>query len=242
MEKEVLKIRNEKIVEDILDERIKKGKFEYLVKWKGCEDTKQSTWESIDKLGDYQNLINAFEKRLMERKRSQEIVKQNRRSVEKVETQEEDAQQTASTVRQNRTRAENVDKPEDKFQKPSSTIKQNRRSLENIEKKEDKSTLNLEETHSKSQVSSSKPPFNKTKKKNMEIETKTESKDVNDTDEVYNIESLMKKNGSKYLVKWENYSDEFNTWEPRTAIPSDILKVGMDEISLLSNATIPLVL
>ena len=51
-------------------------------------------------------------------------------------------------------------------------------------------------------------------------------------EETYNIESLVKKAGSKYLVRWENYSEEYNTWEPRKSIPKFILKVntGFGEI------------
>ena len=45
-------------------------------------------------------------------------------------------------------------------------------------------------------------------------------------EDVYNIESLVKKKGSKYLVKWENYPSDQNTWEPKTSIPNFILKVN----------------
>jgi len=43
-------------------------------------------------------------------------------------------------------------------------------------------------------------------------------------EEVYNIETLKEKKGNNYLVKWENYPEEENTWEPRASIPSFILK------------------
>ena len=45
-------------------------------------------------------------------------------------------------------------------------------------------------------------------------------------DEEFNIESLVEKKGSKYLVKWENYPSEQNTWEPRSGIPAFILNVN----------------
>ena len=48
----------------------------------------------------------------------------------------------------------------------------------------------------------------------------------------------MEKKGSKYLVKWENYPEEQNTWEPRSAIPKEIIeKYEMDQESstLLGN-------
>ena len=32
------------------------------------------------------------------------------------------------------------------------------------------------------------------------------------TSQVYIIEKIIRKNKNKYLVKWRNYSDEFNSW------------------------------
>ena len=58
----------------------------------------------------------------------------------------------------------------------------------------------------------------KTKMKNKDKETTTK-------ENVYNIEYLKEKKGSKFLVKWENYPEKDNTWEPRASIPSFILKV-----------------
>ena len=46
-------------------------------------------------------------------------------------------------------------------------------------------------------------------------------------DDVYIIESLKEKKGNSFLVKWENYSEEENTWEPRTSIPGFVLKVDI---------------
>ena len=44
-------------------------------------------------------------------------------------------------------------------------------------------------------------------------------------DEVYNVEALLEKRGYKYLVKWENYPEDYNSWEPRFALPEHIVKV-----------------
>ena len=32
------------------------------------------------------------------------------------------------------------------------------------------------------------------------------------TSEVYVTEKIIRKNKNKYLVKWRNYSDDFNSW------------------------------
>ena len=39
------------------------------------------------------------------------------------------------------------------------------------------------------------------------------------------IECLMARNNQKYLVKWENLLDDENTWEHKSSIPKNILKV-----------------
>ena len=46
-------------------------------------------------------------------------------------------------------------------------------------------------------------------------------------EEEFIVESLLEKKGSKYLVKWEQYSDEWNSWEPKSGLPEFILKVAL---------------
>ena len=51
-------------MENILERRVtKKGKVEYLVKWKNVDEL-ETTWESADNLQSVPNLINKFEKEL----------------------------------------------------------------------------------------------------------------------------------------------------------------------------------
>jgi len=66
-----------------------------------------------------------------------------------------------------------------------------------------------------------------TQSKNGNLETPVKKKKttkVTQDQDVYIIESLREKKGNNFLVKWENYPEEENTWEPRTAIPGFILK------------------
>ena len=56
-------------------------------------------------------------------------------------------------------------------------------------------------------------------------EIKKKTTKVSKDQDIYIIESLRQKKGNKFLVKWENYPEEENTWEPRAAIPGFILKV-----------------
>jgi hypothetical protein len=52
-------------VEKILEKRVtKKGKVEYLVKWKTIDDILDTTWEPTANLESVQNLIDNFEKKL----------------------------------------------------------------------------------------------------------------------------------------------------------------------------------
>merc|ERR1712128_289707 len=53
-------------------------------------------------------------------------------------------------------------------------------------------------------------------------EKKTKQKPI--PEDVYNIEALVEKKGSKFLVKWENWPSDTNTWEPKASIPKFILK------------------
>lgn len=49
-------------VEKILEKRMKKGKAEYLIKWKGYDDEAENTWEPVDNL-DCDDKIQEFEKK-----------------------------------------------------------------------------------------------------------------------------------------------------------------------------------
>ena len=52
-------------VEKILEKRLtKKGKIEYLVKWKNFEDPKETSWEPALNLKAVQDIIEEYEKEL----------------------------------------------------------------------------------------------------------------------------------------------------------------------------------
>jgi thiol-disulfide isomerase/thioredoxin len=69
----------------------------------------------------------------------------------------------------------------------------------------------------------------KTAEKNIASER---DKLITTDDEVYNVEALLEKRGYKYLVKWENYPEFYNSWEPRFGLPEHIVKVLMHCIFL----------
>ena len=50
-------------VEKIMDKRVaKKGKVEYLVKWKNFDDPVDYTWEPVNNLEDVKDMVTKFEK------------------------------------------------------------------------------------------------------------------------------------------------------------------------------------
>ena len=67
--------------------------------------------------------------------------------------------------------------------------------------------------------------FKKTKKDKNVKSHPPKKKTISDTKtkvKTYIIESLVERKGEKYLVKWEGYPPEQNTWEPRSNIPKFI--------------------
>ena len=70
-------------------------------------------------------------------------------------------------------------------------------------------------------------PINKPVKEKIQKEVKPtkKTKPAPVEEDVYNVEALMEKKGSKYLVKWENWPADQNTWEPKSSIPAFIVEV-----------------
>jgi hypothetical protein len=46
-------------------------------------------------------------------------------------------------------------------------------------------------------------------------------------DDVYIIELLKEKKGNKFLVKWENFSEDEDSWEPQSSIPDYMVQVNI---------------
>jgi len=79
-------------VEKCVDKRIVKGKIQYLIKWKGFEDT-DNTWEPIENL-ECSELISEYEETLKKKNgkenKEKEVMKEEKKrkiSTEKTETQ-----------------------------------------------------------------------------------------------------------------------------------------------------------
>ena len=80
------------------------------------------------------------------------------------------------------------------------------------------------------------------RKRSEDVQSEEMIKAVLREEDIYTIEALVDKKGSKYLVKWENFPHEQNTWEPKSAIPPFIIKVRkpvviMSDVSVLSTTS-----
>jgi len=64
----------EYIVEKIKEKRVKRGKIEYLVKWKHFDDPAEDTWEPAAKLKEVDWAIEDFEKKIPENVEKIEVV------------------------------------------------------------------------------------------------------------------------------------------------------------------------
>ena len=149
---------------------MKKGKFEYLVKWKNYNKPEDNTWEPANNIDGYKDLIHDFEQNLTD----------------------------------------------DKFNKSDNN--------KDVKRKEKTSTK---------KVGGNVDKGGKPEKGGGKAKEKSKKENETAKGDVYIIESLIKKKGSKYFVKWENYSDELNTWEPVASIPHFIVQVNFKVMVLL---------
>jgi len=60
-------------------------------------------------------------------------------------------------------------------------------------------------------------------------------KEIITEEEEFIVESLLEKKGSKFLVKWEQYSAEWNSWEPKSGLPEFIVKYYEEDLARLGS-------
>ena len=58
-------------VEKIVDRRIVKGKYEYLIKWEDYPDS-ENTWEPLKNLGSIKDLVDEYDKQFPKEKNENE--------------------------------------------------------------------------------------------------------------------------------------------------------------------------
>ena len=236
-------------VEKILDRKGKGKKVEYLVKWKGYDDPDDYTWEPISLLDDALDIIATFEKELLdtENKIRKAIKKQSQfdEKIEGTETNNFEKKQSLDICTENEMRRGLSSRQNGENQLNYLDIENGRRNVlqENVEQvrgitdsKEEKyieddrensvqNTFDKEGSLSNSKIR----PERKIPKKSLtpeRLSTAFNSKKKKSIEEdVYDIEALLQRKGSRYLVKWEGYSEDSNSWEHKNSIPNFILQV-----------------
>ena len=87
--------------------------------------------------------------------------------------------------------------------------------------------MNVDNKSDKKKTTGNKSVKHKDEKETSTDNTNITTNDESDSvDDVYNIESLVEKKGSIYLVKWENYPEDQNTWESKCSIPDCVREVN----------------
>ena len=104
------------------------------------------------------------------------------------------------------------DKPSDNTWEVSSNL--GKAVIDNFEKKSKKQDPSSSDNKKRSSMEAAQTKSEKKTKGKQGVEE-------------YIIESLVKKDGNKYLVKWENFPVAQSTWEPRSSIPKFLLEVIM---------------
>ena len=136
----------------------------------------------------------------------------------------------------------NYDGPDDNTWEPADMLEEAGDIIKTFEKElkieKDESKLNNEQIVNNTEQVEDKIE-NKDTAEHLEAKkTKSSTKKkkcVSIQEDVYNVEALLEKKGSKYLVKWENYPEDQNSWEPKSSIPDYILKVNKKKVNLASN-------
>ena len=175
----------EQIVEEILNKRIaKKGKVEYLIKWKNLD---KNTWDYFENIENFKHLVYAFEKKLMDAKKKQQKAKQDMESknLKNVsgskrikEVSVETRQNSTDKVKQeeeNRVKTEKAtldsESPRKRIKKPSKKILEQNLLIVNLPaQKTDKAICSIDKEEESLSVNTLKKERNVTEKQDIESE------------------------------------------------------------------------
>ena len=222
-------------VEKILQKRKKGKKVEYLVKWKNYDGPDDNTWEPAQSL-EAVEIIEQFEKELQEKEEVnlREKKEREREAKELKEKKDLEAKELKEKKKHERETKEIEEKTnEHKEEGKQKAVKQKHdEEIENGLKSEEEEVEGAEQTEhtdntNETITNGEVQTINKQKEKKKVVKPTKKSKPAPVEEDVYNIEALMEKKGSKYLVKWENFPEDQNTWEPKSSIPDLILKVRL---------------
>jgi len=237
---------DEFVIENILKKRISnKSKVEYLIKWENYDQPKDNTWEPADNIVAYKQLLEDFEKKLIKKEKEDKKIKMEKINPPKLEEKRESKTQLQKCAK-NPSEAENY--KEDVLQGEKKETKSPKKlSREPIKRIAETETIKIDlkriieedivdPSQKKKKESNHMIKTKKEKDKKHIVDRKKKEQNPSKIQEViYIIESLIKKSGSKYLVKWENYPADQNSWEPSTSIPKFVLKFYEEDLGRLGS-------
>ena len=223
-------------VEKILQKRRKGKKVEYLIKWKNYDGPDDNTWEPAHSLEAIE-IIEQFEKELKEKEEEHLKEKKERERETKELKEKKESEHQAKELKEKEERECEAKEQREKEEQEQKEIKQKEKEEKKnelkTEKEESEGTEHTRHTdgtehndHTDETMRNGEVQIiNKPKDKKKEVKPTKKILPAPVEEDVYNVEALMEKKGSKYLVKWENFPEDQNTWEPKSSIPALILKV-----------------
>ena len=206
----------------LIERLLKKKGSKYQVKWKGFPE-EQSTWEPKSAIP--KEIIETFQMNMISTKASDNAEK----NMLPIESNTEDRKKShtkISSKQKKQTRQNHMNSLNLNLRRANHYAMKRSRRINHIPNKQNlKSKKRSVLVNNKKIKIKGKNPINYG---GQIVKSKTE-KASQKTEELYLIEKLLKKKGSKYLVKWKNYPEEQNTWEPQSNIPEAIIKYFENE-------------
>ena len=193
---------------------LKKREDKFLVKWKGLSND-ESTWETRNSIPDaifkfFENNPKRYGQPYVEAMENVTI------EVEAILDRREKGKKIEYLVKW-----KDYDQPSDNTWETAKNL--GKSVIEEFEKKIQKKGVSKNESSPCTDKKSKSKEILQTTPKKPAKKEKTKKME----EEEYMIEMLVKREGNKYLVKWENFPMAQNTWEPRSSIPQFILEVMM---------------